>query len=90
MSNESPRRGFLRRVMGLGAAGSASVAPVSTSRYLSTNAATPRSWSHFATSVPSLCQERKRKPPPGQTMTAVPVARERFGRNEVSSAAVSA
>ena len=53
------------------------------SRYLSTNAATPRARSHSATSVPSLSHDRKRNPPPGQMTTAAPVAAEGSGRKAV-------
>src|SRR5205085_8483486 len=63
---------------------SSSGAGVAMTRYLRTKAATPRAASHCATNVPSLSQERKRNPPPGQTMTAVPFAEEGSGRKAVS------
>src|SRR6185312_6575256 len=59
------------------------VEPVSTRRYFSTKAVTPRSLSHSATFVPSLSQERNRNPPPGATTTAVPLAMPFLGRNGV-------
>ena len=62
---------------------SSSDAAVSMTRYLSTKAATPRARSHSATSVPSLCQDRKRNPPPGQMTTAAPVAIPGWGRKAV-------
>ncbi len=58
-------------------------------RYFSTNAATPRSASARATSQPSFCIDSERKPPPGATITAVPVALAGSGRNGVSVATVT-
>src|SRR5688572_30785687 len=49
-------------------------------RYLSTNAATPLSARARATSQPSLFIDSVRKPPPGATITAAPVAFEGSGR----------
>src|SRR5260370_22462724 len=46
-------------------------------------------FSHWASSVPSCVKERKRKPPPGQMTTAVPVALEASGRNTVSVGCVT-
>src|SRR5690606_25820262 len=59
------------------------------SRYLSTNAATPRSASARATSQPSFSIDSERKPPPGATITAAPVAFAGSGRNGVSVASVT-
>ena len=59
------------------------------SRYFSTNAATPRSASARATSQPSFSIDRVRKPPPGATITAVPVALAGSGRNGVRVATVT-
>src|SRR5690606_17829206 len=58
-------------------------------RYLSTNAATPRSASARAPSQPSFSIDSERKPPPGATMTAAPVALAGSGRNGVSVASVT-
>src|SRR5580704_8397093 len=55
-------------------------------RYFKTNAATPFFASAFATFHPSFSIERVRKPPPGATMTAAPVAVDLDGRNGVSVA----
>jgi hypothetical protein len=44
----------------------------------------PRARSLSATGVPSPSKARKKKPPPGQTITAVPLAFDRSGRNAVS------
>ena len=54
--------------------------PVRTSRYFSTKPVTPLSLSHFATSTPSLLIDRTWNPPPGQMMTAVPLAAAGSGR----------
>src|SRR6266496_5279919 len=62
---------------------SSSRASVCKSRYLSTNASTPRVLSQHATSVPSVSMLRNRKPPPGQTITAVPLATDGSGRYAV-------
>ena len=62
---------------------SASVDPVSTRRYFSTKAVTPRSLSHSATFVPSLSHERNRNAPPGAITTAVPFAVPGLGRKGV-------
>ena len=56
------------------------------SRYLSTNAAIPFAFSASATSQPSLPIDSHRKPPPGATITAAPVALPGAGRNGVSVA----
>ena len=58
-------------------------------RYLSTNAATPRSASARATFQPSFSIDRVRKPPPGATTTAAPLALARSGRNGVIVATVT-
>ncbi len=50
-------------------------------RYLSTNAATPLSVSARATFQPSFSIDSVRKPPPGATITAAPVAFDGSGRN---------
>src|SRR5688572_13076117 len=60
---------------------------VGLSRYLSTNAAMPRSASACATSQPSLPIDNHLKPPPGATMTAAPFALPALGKNGVSVAA---
>ena len=49
----------------------------------------PWALSHSATSVPSLSQERKRNPPPGHTITAVPLAFEGSGGKTVSVGCVT-
>ena len=59
------------------------------SRYLSTNAATPRSASARATFQPSFSIDSVRKPPPGATTTAAPLALAGSGRNGVSVATVT-
>src|SRR4030095_9257980 len=58
-------------------------------RYLRTNAATPRSASARATVDPSFSIDRGRKPPPGATTTAAPLALARSGRKGVSVATVT-
>ncbi|WBS05244.1 hypothetical protein OU994_13645 [Pseudoduganella sp. SL102] len=58
-------------------------------RYFSTNAATPLSASARATSQPSLFIDSVRKPPPGATITAAPVALPLGGRNGVRVATVT-
>src|SRR5688572_17856274 len=59
---------------------------VGLSRYLSTKAAMPRSAKACATSHPSLPIDNHRKPPPGATMTAAPLAVPGLGKNGVSVA----
>ena len=59
------------------------------SRYLRTNAATPRSASARATFQPSFSIDRVRKPPPGATTTAAPLALAGSGRNGVIVATVT-
>src|ERR1017187_1660609 len=54
-------------------------------RYLSTNADTPSEFSHLAIWSPSLSMESPWYPPPGQTITAVPVPRPtgaRYGASD--------
>ena len=58
-------------------------------RYLSTNAATPFAASARATSQPSFSIDSVRKPPPGATITAAPVAFAGSGRKGVSVATVT-
>src|SRR6266851_9652464 len=58
----------------------ASVSPVRITRYLRMNAATPMEFSQCARSAPSWDTQSSRKPPPGQIITAVPVAREGSGK----------
>src|SRR5690606_253164 len=58
-------------------------------RYLSTKAATPFSLSARATSQPSFSIDSERKPPPGATITAAPVALAGSGRNGVRVASVT-
>src|SRR5260370_25195881 len=43
-------------------------------RYLSTNAVTPIEFNQRANSAPSWSKDSQRKPPPGQIITAVPLA----------------
>jgi hypothetical protein len=59
------------------------------SLYLRTNAATPRSASARATFHPSFSIDRVRKPPPGATTTAAPLALAGSGRNGVIVATVT-
>src|SRR6185295_2838259 len=59
------------------------------SRYLRTNAATPRSASARATFQPSFSIDSVRKPPPGATTTAAPLAFAGSGRNGVIVATVT-
>ncbi|EWS82453.1 hypothetical protein BF93_11035 [Brachybacterium phenoliresistens] len=58
-------------------------------RYFSTKAATPRSASARATFQPSFSMDRDRNPPPGATITAVPVAATGSGRKGVSVAVLT-
>src|SRR5215212_8332988 len=62
---------------------------VCTSRYFSTNAATPLAASALATFDPSFSMERVRNPPPGATTTAAPDALDGSGRYGVSVATVT-
>src|SRR5690349_18954776 len=64
-------------------------AGVWTRRYLSTNAATPLSASARATFQPSFSMDKVRKPPPGATTTAAPLALAGSGRKGVSVATVT-
>jgi hypothetical protein len=73
-------------VSGLALSNSAQSGAVGISRYFRTNAATPFSRSASATSQPSSPIERMRKPPPGATMTAAPLALAGSGMNGVSVA----
>jgi len=58
--------------------------PVRITRYFKTKAVTPNEFSQRTRIVPSLSNESQRKPPPGQRMTAVPLASEAAGRKTVS------
>src|SRR6185369_8616355 len=58
-------------------------------RYLRTNAATPFSASARATFQPSFSMDKVRKPPPGATMTAAPLALAGSGRKGVNVAIVT-
>src|SRR5919206_3906222 len=58
-------------------------------RYLSTNAATPLSASARATFQPSFSIDSVRKPPPGATITAAPVAFDGSGRKGLRVATVT-
>ena len=62
---------------------------VGISRYLRTNAATPRAASALATSEPSFSIDSDLNPPPGATITAVPLALAGSGRNGVSVATLT-
>src|SRR6187399_2354397 len=73
-------------VSGLPLSNSAQSGAVGLRRYFNTNAATPLSLSARATSQPSLPIDRIRKPPPGATITAAPLALAGSGRNGVSVA----
>jgi hypothetical protein len=66
------------------AAYASSASGVAIRRYFRTKAAMPRATSHVATSKPSLSTVSMWCAPPGQTITAVPVARSGSGRNAVS------
>ena len=57
----------------------ASVSSVRMTRYLRMNAATPMEFSQRARSIPSWLAQSSRNPPPGQMITAVPVAKEGSG-----------
>ena len=58
-------------------------------RYLRTNAATPFSASARATFQPSFSMDKVRKPPPGATTTAAPLALAGSGRKGVNVATVT-
>src|SRR4030095_12233557 len=58
-------------------------------RYLRTNAATPLSASARATFQPSFSMDKGRKPPPGATTTAAPLALAGSGKNGVNVATVT-
>ncbi len=58
-------------------------------RYLRTNAATPFSASARATFQPSFSMDKVRKPPPGATTTAAPLALTGSGRKGVNVAIVT-